>query len=52
MQQLDMGSLFPDQGLNPGHSSESAKSYPTNHQELPVNLLESDAFPCFSLPIL
>ena len=24
--QLDMGSQFPDQGLNSGHSSESAKS--------------------------
>ena len=26
MQWLDVGSQFPDQGLNPGFSSESAKS--------------------------
>ena len=26
MQQLDVGSQFPDRGLNPGHSGESTKS--------------------------
>lgn len=26
MQQFDMGSQFPDQALNPSHSSKSAKS--------------------------
>ena len=26
MQQLDVGSQFPDQGLNPGHSGESTES--------------------------
>ena len=26
VQQLDVGSQFPDQGLNPGHSGESTES--------------------------
>jgi len=27
----DVGSRFPDQGLNPGHRGESTKSYPLGH---------------------
>ena len=30
VQQLDVGSQFPDQGLNPGHSAE-----PLDHQGTP-----------------
>ena len=32
IKQLDVGSQFPDQGLNPGCSGESTKSYPLDHQ--------------------
>ena len=32
MQQHDVESQFPDQGLNLGHSGESAKSKPVDHQ--------------------
>ena len=35
MQPLDMDSQFPDQGLNPGHSSESAESSLPDHQGTP-----------------
>ena len=36
MQWLDVGSQFPDQGLNLGCSSESGESYPLDHQGTPV----------------
>ena len=32
---LDAGSLFPDQGLNVGHSGENPKSQPLHHQGTP-----------------
>ena len=35
MQWLDVGARFPDQGLNLDGSSESAKSYPLDLQQLP-----------------
>ena len=31
-QQLDVGFQFPDQGLNPGHNSESSQSLMLDHQ--------------------
>ena len=33
--QLDMGSQFSDQGLNPGHRGESAESQPLDNQGIP-----------------
>lgn len=33
----NVGSQFPDKGLNPSHSSESAKSCPLDHQGTPWN---------------
>ena len=37
MQWPDVGSQFPDQGLNPGRSSVSAQSEPLEHQEFPLS---------------
>ena len=34
--QLDVGSQFPDQVLNPGHSSESIESYLLTNQGTPL----------------
>ena len=39
-----MGSQFPDQGSNPGHGGESAKSDPLDHQGTPAVLFSSCAF--------
>ena len=39
VQWFDMGSQFLDQGLNLGHSSERAESYPLGHQGTPMFLL-------------
>ena len=37
IQQLDVGSQFPDQALNPGRCGLSAKSYPLEYQgNLPI----------------
>ena len=48
MQQLDVGSQFPDQGLNQGHSGESAGSYLLGHQGTPKSwfLLITDYCQC------
>ena len=35
MQQLDVGSQFPDQGLNIGHRGKSDKTKSLGHQETP-----------------
>ena len=39
MQQLDMSSQFPDQGLNLGCSGESAESQPLDHWRTPLMTL-------------
>ena len=36
LQWLDVGSQFPNQGLNPSHNSESTKSSPLDHQGTPT----------------
>ena len=39
VQQLDTGSQFPDQGLNPGHSGESTESYTLDYQGTPPRIV-------------
>ena len=34
-----MGSQFPNQGLNPGHSSERPESEQPGHQRAPVSII-------------
>lgn len=37
VQWLEIGSQFPEQGWNLGHSGESMESYPLNHQGTPTH---------------
>ena len=39
MQWLDVGSRFPEKGLNLGCTGESAKSSPTDHQGIPYTFI-------------
>ena len=52
MQQLDVGSQFPDQGLNLGHRSESTKSQPLDLQGTPsaIHLWEEQLLSPYSVP--